>query len=373
VQITEDKKDVTNDFDIMIVGGGPAGISALLHLQKEAPDLASRCILIEKEKYPRQKLCGGAVGGWAEDVLNSLEIKLKINSLMIDNVECKFGDDKYTLNEKNYFRMVDRKEFDHFLAKEAMKRGTTISQGEKFCDFKRDNGYIIVETNKMKYKLKALVGADGSLSNVRKKINRNIGKLAPALEIFSPANKKVDSEYIEKKVVLDFTPIKEGLQGYVWHFPCLKEKKSFINHGIVNFRICNIPSKKLMKNVFTEELQKRNIVNKELKLLGHPIRCFFQDDIISEKNVFLIGDAAGIEPATGGGIHLALSYGSLAANNLVKSYRLNDFSFKDYKNELNESLTGRYINKLSHIAYDMYSQKICPLDGIKKIFVKRKD
>ena len=92
-----------------------------------------------------------------------------------------------------------------------------------------------------------------------------------------------------------------------------------------------------------------------------------------KKNAILIGDAAGIEPATGGGIHLALSYGELAASNIIDSFNSNNFSFTNYKDEFNKSLTGKYINKLSCLANEMYNQKINPLDGVKQIFIKTKN
>ena len=38
----------------MIVGAGPAGISTWLHLQKEAPQLAGRSIVIEKAVFRMQ-------------------------------------------------------------------------------------------------------------------------------------------------------------------------------------------------------------------------------------------------------------------------------------------------------------------------------
>ena len=66
------------NHEILIVGGGPAGISTWLHLNKYNPEIASKCVLIEKKKYPRDKLCGGAVGGWSENVLKNLKIKSRI-------------------------------------------------------------------------------------------------------------------------------------------------------------------------------------------------------------------------------------------------------------------------------------------------------
>ena len=57
------KTNLTTEFDyeIMIVGGGPAGISTWLHLHKYFPELAEKTLLIEKATYPRDKLCGGAI------------------------------------------------------------------------------------------------------------------------------------------------------------------------------------------------------------------------------------------------------------------------------------------------------------------------
>ena len=85
----------------------------------------------------------------------------------------------------------------------------------------------------------------------------------------------------------------------------------------------------------------------------------------------MVGDAAGIEPATGGGIHLALSYGNIAANSIVNGFKNDDFSFNDYNNCFKNDLTGKYIDKLLSLAYKMYDQSINPIDAMKKIFIKR--
>ena len=43
-----------NDYDAVIVGGGPAGASAAIHLAARG----ARVLLAEQKKFPRAKLCG---------------------------------------------------------------------------------------------------------------------------------------------------------------------------------------------------------------------------------------------------------------------------------------------------------------------------
>ena len=60
------------DYGIIIIGGGPAGLSTALHLQRMAPHLTSRVLILEKARYPRPKLCAGALVVDAEVILERL-------------------------------------------------------------------------------------------------------------------------------------------------------------------------------------------------------------------------------------------------------------------------------------------------------------
>ncbi|HEX9919683.1 MAG TPA: FAD-dependent oxidoreductase, partial [Pyrinomonadaceae bacterium] len=46
--------DVAKDYDVIVVGGGPAGTSASIHLATRG----ARVALVERERFPRAKLCG---------------------------------------------------------------------------------------------------------------------------------------------------------------------------------------------------------------------------------------------------------------------------------------------------------------------------
>lgn len=108
---------------IMIVGAGPAGISTWRHLQKEAPQLARCSIVIEKAAFSRDKLYRGGLSPLDADVLAYLRVDLDMPSLSDSDQEFRFGKEIDRLHQDNYFRVVQRVDFDHALARAAVNRG----------------------------------------------------------------------------------------------------------------------------------------------------------------------------------------------------------------------------------------------------------
>ncbi|UCF85161.1 MAG: class I SAM-dependent methyltransferase [Desulfobacteraceae bacterium] len=367
-------KERALDWSVMIVGGGPAGISTWLHLKKYAPQLAGRSLLIEKAVFPRDKLCAGGVGGWSADVLKHLEVELDIPSLLISHVEFRFEKEIYHLHRSSFFQVVKRMDFDHALAKTAKNRGLELHEDEMLIEVTRDRNRLIVETNKRKYSVQTLVGADGALSVVRRKMMPpQRPHLVPTLQIFAPANPPYDSEFSDKKIVIDLTPIKVGLQGYVYHFPCLRDGVPSIAHGMGDVRIYPGSPRADMKKIFGRELRSRNIHQEPKSWSSHPIRWLSPEDIVSQPNVILVGDAAGIEPAFGGGIHLALSYGEVAAQAIIDAFQNNDFSFHDYKQRLQSHLVGKHIRDCTRAALEMFGGRMNPLNVARDFFTNRVD
>jgi flavin-dependent dehydrogenase len=357
----------------MIVGGGPAGISTWLHLNKYAPELAAKTVLIEKATYPRDKLCGGGVGAWSGFVLKHLGVDLNIPTLMISDIEFRYGKETYTLHQPNSFQMVRRIEFDHALAKTAIKRGLKLNENEMFLDVAQKNNLLSIKTNKRKYQIKVLIGGDGSLSIVRKKMKISTQHhLAPTIEVFAPANSQYDTEFDEKKILLDLTPQKEGLQGYVWHTPCIKNGVATIGHGLADFRMYPDKPRVDLKKIFIQVLQNRHIPIDRKSWSSLPIRWYSPEELISQPNIILVGDAAGIEPAFGGGIHFALSYGEIATNSIIDAMQQNNFSFNDYNQRVQSHLVGKFIAKCTRLARGMYNQTLNPLDVAREVFTIKK-
>lgn len=367
-------EDSALDYAVMIAGGGPAGISTWLHLQKHAPQLADSSLVIEKAVFPRDKLCAGGVGGWSAEVLEHLEVELDIPSLFVSDVEFRFGKETYHLRQTNLFRVVQRIDFDHALVKTAVNRGLELHEDEMLIDVTRGQNRLIAKTNKRRYSVQTLIGADGALSAVRRKMMPpHKPHLAPTIQIFAAIDPEYDTEFNEKKIVLNLEPINEGLQGYVWHVPCLKDGVPSMAHGICDFRIYHDKPRANMKKIFGHELRSRNIHRESNSWSSHPIRWFSNEDIVSQPNVLLAGDAAGIEPALGGGIHIALSYGEVAAHAIIDAFQNNDFSFHDYKQRIQSHLVGKYIGECTSLALEMYGGRMNPLNMAREFFTRRYD
>jgi flavin-dependent dehydrogenase len=356
----------------MIVGGGPAGISTWLHLKKYAPQLADRCLVIEKAVYPRDKLCAGGVGAWSAAIFEHLEVELDIPSVFVSDVEFRFGKETYHHHQPNCFRVVQRADFDHCLAKAAVNRGLELHEGEMLIDVTRDRNRLIVETSKRKYSVQAMVGADGALSVVqRKMMPPQKPRIASAVQIFVAVDPEYDTEFKERKIVWDFTPLNDGLQGYVYHFPCLKDGVPSIAHGTGDARIYSDKPRANINEIFSRELRSRNIHIEPSSWSSHPIRWLSDDSIISQPNVLLAGDAAGIEPAFGGGIHIALSYGEVAACAIIDAFKVNDFCFQDYKQRLRSHFVGMYIGECTRLALELYGGSANPLSLIREFFTQK--
>jgi flavin-dependent dehydrogenase len=317
-------------------------------------------------------VCAGGVGAWSESLLYDLGIELNIPSLFVDEVEFRFQDQRWLFLSPRQFRMVQRVDFDQALVDCALKRGAVFNENEPFSKIAYTPKGLTVSTRQGLYAVKALVGADGSLSTVRRMAMRpRSACLASTLQLTLPADPQRDTEFVQKKARIDLSPIAHGIQGYLWRFPCLKKRKSFINIGTGHARFGSVRPKMTLKELILREMETRATDIRCERWSSHPIRWFSKDAPIACPHVILAGDAAGIEPAFGGGIHMALSYGEVAAQALVEAFKTKDFTFRHYRQALMSHYLGRYIEDYTRLARQIYAGKESPLDLIRQFYTDR--
>ncbi len=332
------------DYDVIIVGSGPAGVSTWLHLHKYDPSLAARTLVLEKAQHPRHKLCGGGVMRAADVVLGRLRIKVGVPSVPIHNVEFRYRGKRFYWRQQNFFRVVRRHEFDAALVNIARRRGMSLHEQETFQDFAQVDGGVEVETGRGTYRARALVGADGARSVVRTKMGiEERPRVSRLIEILTPADAQADPEFAHNTAVFDFNGLDKGLQGYIWDFPCWEDGAAAMNRGIYDGRVYPDRPRADLKSLFQAALQARDVLDPNQRWEGHPERWFHPKATYAQPNVLLVGDAAGVEPFAGEGISFALQYGEVAATELVIAFHHNDFGFASYRDRLMSHELGKLL------------------------------
>ncbi len=346
------------EFDIVIVGAGPAGSAAALELARSNPDLATRTLILEKSIFPRMKLCAGGVTRHADGLLKRLGVQIDVPSFPVHAARLRFEELEFTIPWRDAFRVVRREEFDMALARAAQARGVALCEGEPVRELVREDTGVTLITTRQEYRAQVVIGADGANSVVRQKLGLGRwDRISRLLEILTPVDAVPSREFVEHTAVFDFTPMLQGVQGYYWDFPSLKQGVPTMNRGLFDSRVHPGRPRAELRPVFDAELRARGVNLEAEHLMGHPGRWFDPRVPHSAPRVILAGDAAGTEPLIGEGISHALNFGMLAAYVVQKAFARRDFSFRDYNRIVSYSALGRRLRFKHFLAHFFYSNR----------------
>ncbi len=357
-------------YDIVIVGGGPAGSACALALANSGLKTA----LIDKASFPRDKVCGDAIPGRAIRVLNNINASY---GAAFKQFPKKFETKRTTVFYKGQQVTFDwvleaytcaRMEFDNFLhALVAKNTATDIYTNISPDKVVNIDNKVRLSANDKIFEAKMIIGADGAHSVAAKQLTKNI---VDRNHYVGSVRAYYSNVPMESDNTIEVYFDKQFLPSYLWVFP-LPHNRANVGFGMLSSEVSK--RKINLKKTFYEFIEQNSVLkNKfknatqvgELEGFGLPLGSKIQT--ISGNNFMLVGDAASlIDPISGDGIGNAMLSGRFAGEQAVKCFAQNNFSATFMKG-YDDALTGA-LGKELRIRYRMQrtiSQMPFLLDGL---------
>ena len=311
-----------NKYDVVVVGGGPAGSMAAWEAAKGG---VSVCML-EKDRdigYPVR--CGEAAGesglrqfveiedSWIAEKITSV----KIVSPNLTSVDIDFA------AETGY--ILNRRIFDYDLSRYAANAGAEVYTKAYVKNVLANNGEVngvvldyLGEEKQIQAKI--VIGADGLTSRVGRWAG--LKTLVRMKDMESAVQYSVANVDIEPNKMIMYVGMNHAPGGYIWVFP---KGKKFANIGI---GISGKYSKHKSAQKYLDEFMEREYPDAAiLTTMCGGVPCAKPMEKPVADGIMLVGDAAHqINPMTGGGIVAGMKGGWIAGQVAAEAIKKNDYS-----------------------------------------------
>ena len=330
------------DRKITIIGAGPAGLTAGIFLGREGYPVT----IIEKDLFPKDKICGDCLGGYTISVISQIGDRF-FNDFVgyTKKIEGRgvhfFGPQHQKIsvpsvnlvkNKLSELVLSKRIDFDAFLFEEA-KRYQSIEfiHGIEIEKILRNESNLTLSghPHQFRFDTDLLILASGSIRTLCRQLTRekmDKRQYATGIRAYFE-NVALDGEegYIELHFLKDLAP------GYLWIFPL---PGGVFNVGL-GLRTDTVSRRGLeLKKTFHQILQNDNYFKKRFKgarqleeVKGFPLALGGQNRSLSGDRYLLAGDSGHlIEPLFGEGIGHAMYSGKFAAEHTIECLKRDDFS-----------------------------------------------
>jgi geranylgeranyl reductase family protein len=330
-------KEVKKIYDVIVVGGGPAGLYTAKILGEAGLDVL---VLEEKEEVGKNILCTGIVSKELFEKFNISKDSI-IREIRTVKLISPFGTSILYTHSSPLAYVIDRGKFDTTLFIDAKSKGVEFRFSYKVFDINiLRNGVEVITQNLKdfqveKFKGKMIILATGFRIRLCKKLG-----LDYPVNFLKGAQKRV-------KLKEDFVTIITGSSiskgGFGWIVP---EKENFARVGLITEGSPRDGFKNLAKNyLFTEDLE---------EVRYKPIAQGLISKTFGER-IISVGECAGqVKTTTGGGIYFGLICAEIAGEEVLKAFKKGDFSSerlssydKKWKSKIgNEIKRGYFLRKM---------------------------
>ncbi|RNL55498.1 NAD(P)/FAD-dependent oxidoreductase [Pedobacter jejuensis] len=300
------------ETEILIIGGGLAGLTAAIHLQH----FGLAVTLIEKQTYPHHKVCGEYISNEILPYFDWLNIDLdelfpaKITTLQFTSNSGKSVNTKLPLGGIGLSRYA----IDEFLYHKAIKNGVNIITDAVLTIKFVDNIFNVETSNGKHFKANHVIGAYGKRATIDVKLERRfITKKSPFLAVKAHYNSNFDDNLVS---------LNNFAGGY-----CGVSK---VENN--NLNICYLADYNSFKKHKSIEAYQENVLykNKNLKAIFENATMIFDVPLtISQisfeakepvfNHILMIGDTAGlIHPLCGNGMAMAIHSAKIVSELLIQ-------------------------------------------------------
>lgn len=339
------------NFDVVIIGGGLAGLCSAIHLSKNN----IKILVIEKSEYPKHKVCGEYISNEVLPYFNYLGLDVfklgakKINCFELSTAKNKLIKANLPLGGFGISRFC----LDNALAKKAIKNNAKIIR-DTVEDVTFVNDSFKITTKQSSYASRIVIGAYGKRANLDVKFNRNfIKNNSPFLAVKT----HVQGDFPENLVALH--NFKGGYCGvskvennsinlcYITDFDAFKKHKD----------IDEFQQKVVFKNTALKAIFKNSkpVFNAPLTIS----QISFDSKKPIENHILMCGDTAGmIHPLCGNGMSMAIRSAQMASLLIIKFFNGNiknrEALEKAYLKAWNTEFKARL--KTGHIVAKLFSK-----------------
>ena len=296
---------MTQRYDAIIVGAGPAGSTAARTLARGGASV----LVLDRAKFPRDKPCGGGIT-FRADAAGDIDLApVTEREIYGVRVSVKLGRRFERTSEHLLARMTQRSALDAYLVDHAAEAGAHVHDGVPVRSIELEGASVRVSANGDVYESRVLIGADGINGVTAKSLGLDAtSETAVAYEANYPAD-SATLDHWSRHIALDLGGIPGG---YGWIFP----KGDHLNVGVGGWKHVG-PSLRGRLAKFcayygldASKLYGHRGYQLPLRRDGAPIVC---------GPAMLAGDAAAlVDPLSGEGIWAAFTSGRLAAEHALR-------------------------------------------------------